>query len=141
MLTYSLSIQSTPHNIWAFLTDPEQMKQWMGEPEMKLEVTTDWAVGKPITISGFHPFRFQNTGTVLAFEPPVFLSYSHLSSLSHLPDTTNNYSVISFTLTPTAETTELLFTADNFPTPVIFKHLEFYWRTALRALKQYSEQP
>ncbi|MFC4764645.1 hypothetical protein [Dyella koreensis] len=36
--------------------------------------------------------------------------------------------------------TELTLVATNFPTLIIFKHLEFYWARTLRILKQYAER-
>jgi len=140
MFSYTLRIKSPPTNIWDALTHPEQMKQWMGEPEMHLEINTDWAVGKPIVIRGFHHAHFENTGVVLLYEPFLLLSYSALSSVSRLPDMPENYSVLTFQLTPVEHETDITITVRNFPTETIFKHLEFYWRTALHLLKQFVEQ-
>lgn len=79
---HQVRIHAAPLVVWRALTTPELMTRWMGEPSMQLEVHTTWAVGHPIRISGFHHARFENTGTVLEFEPPHALRYSHLSSLS-----------------------------------------------------------
>jgi hypothetical protein len=46
--------------VWPTLTDPDLMKQWMGEPTMEIEITTDWKIGNPIIITGFHPIKFEN---------------------------------------------------------------------------------
>lgn len=139
MFSYTLRIESTPINIWKTLTHPELMKQWMAEAEMLLEIDTSWKVGQPITISGFHHVPFKNTGIVLQYEPLTLLSYSSLSSVSRLPDIPENYSVLTFLLTPIKNETELTLTVTNFPTETIFKHLEFYWRTALHLLKNFVE--
>ncbi|MBL8933407.1 MAG: SRPBCC domain-containing protein [Archangium sp.] len=79
---HQVRIHAAPLVVWRALTTPELMTRWMGEPSMQLEVNTTWTVGNPIRISGFHHARFENTGTVLEFEPPHALRYSHLSSLS-----------------------------------------------------------
>ncbi|MDP2345714.1 MAG: SRPBCC domain-containing protein [Deltaproteobacteria bacterium] len=84
-------INAAPSCVWEALTNPGQVKQWMGEPEMGVELETSWVVGAPILVSGFHHTRFENKGTVLRFEPPKLLRYTHLSSLSRLVDKPENY--------------------------------------------------
>lgn len=37
----------------------------IGEPEMGIEIITNWQVGSPIVIKGFHHKKFENKGTVL----------------------------------------------------------------------------
>jgi uncharacterized protein YndB with AHSA1/START domain len=140
MFSNTLRIQSSPTIIWKALTHPELMQQWMGEPEMLLEIDTNWEVGKSIIIRGFHHVRFENIGVVLQYEPPRLLSYSSLNSVSHLPDIPENHCVLTFLLTPIENETELTITVHNFPTETIFKHLEFYWRTTLHLLKNFVEQ-
>lgn len=120
--------------VWENLTRPELMRRWMGGPEMKLEVEVDWRIGGKLSVRGIHTGRFENRGTVLAFEPQVRLSYTHLSSVSRLPDQPGSYSVFEFRLTPAGEQTRLDFEASGFPTEVIFKHLAFYWGGTLDAI-------
>ena len=125
--------------VWDALTNPESMKQWMADPKVGVEVETDWSVGGPITVRGFHHARFVNTGTVLAFEPNERLRYSHLSSLSRLADTPENHSLFEFELAEAEGGTSLTVTLSQFPTESIFKHLEFYWRGTLGILKRFVE--
>src|SRR5689334_7945908 len=115
------------------------MKAWMGEPELDLQIQTNWQVGQPIVIRGFHHVSFENKGVVLAFEPKHLLRYSHLSSISRLADKLENYSIIEFSLEPRGRETMLTISLSNFPTKAIFKHLEFYWRNTLSVIKQVAE--
>lgn len=135
----STVIQAPASAVWEYLTDPGRMNQWMGEPEMGVEVATEWEVGGPIRISGFHHIAFENTGTVLRFEPGKILRYTHRSSLSHLPDTPENHSIITFRLSGKEGGTALEVTVENFPTETIHKHLAFYWRSTLPLLKRVVE--
>ncbi|HET7371652.1 MAG TPA: SRPBCC domain-containing protein [Gammaproteobacteria bacterium] len=135
-----IAVKASPRHVWRFLTDVELMKAWMGEPEMALEIETTWAVGSRIAISGFHHAAFQNSGTVVAFEPDERLAYTHLSSLSRLPDRPENHTTLEFLLTPGDDGTSLAFGASGFPTVSIFKHLEFYWRGTLEILRQHLER-
>ena len=116
------------------------MKQWLGEPELRIEIETDWTVGNPILIRGFHHVKFENKGTVLSFEKNKRLSYTHVSSVSRLPDVESSYSVLDFILTPVDNSTLLTLTIENFPTEAIRKHLEFYWPPTLVVIKEMAEK-
>ncbi len=129
-----------PSVVWSTLTNPEKMKQWMGDDEMKPEIATDWKAGSSITINGFHHTKFENKGVVKEFIPEKILRYTHLSSVSRLPDLPESYSIIDFRLNYRDNQTLLLLTIENFPTESIRKHLEFYWTTTLEILKNQIEQ-
>ena len=135
-----VTIDATPTAVWRALTAPTLMRQWMGEPEMQLEIDTDWMVGGPIVVRGFHHVRFENRGTVRTFEPERVLEYTQLSSLSRLPDVPESHCVIGFALAPHRGGTSLTLTLRDFPTHTIYKHLDFYWRTTLEVLKQFVER-
>ncbi|WP_343636815.1 SRPBCC domain-containing protein [Fluviicola sp.] len=128
-------IQASPEKIWSYLTNPELMQQWMGDPEMRIEILSDWKVGGPFVIKGFHHAPFENRGTILQFEPGKAFQYEYLSSLSNLEDEPENYTVISFYLAPKEDGTELCVEASNFPTVEIYKHWEFYWNGTLQIIK------
>ena len=124
--------------VWQALTDPAMLPQWMAESE--LEIHTDWTVGNPILIRGeLHHLPFENKGTVLQFVPEQLLQYTHLSSLSHLPDQPESYAIVTFQLASIATRTALTVTVSNFPTEIIYKHLAFYWPVALGSLKRLIE--
>lgn len=126
--------------VWDSLVRTEKMKLWMGEPEMEIGVETDWKVGSPMVVSGIHHLRFRNIGVVLEFKDMERLSYTHLSSLSRLPDESGNFTTLTFSLTPQGDATSLALRATGFPTVSIFKHLQFYWVGTLGILKQFAER-
>jgi uncharacterized protein YndB with AHSA1/START domain len=132
-------IASDAVTVWQALTQPHLMKQWMGEPEMNIEVQTDWGMNSPIIIKGFHHARFENKGMVLEFEENKKLAYTHLSSMSRLEDIPVNYSVIQFELKPAEGKTELVLVIENFPTETIYHHLCFYWRGTAEKIKAFVE--
>ncbi|MES2727110.1 MAG: SRPBCC domain-containing protein [Bacteroidota bacterium] len=135
----TISIHANPSIVWQYLTKPDLMKKWMGEPAMEIDIQTDWAIGKAITIKGFHHLPFENKGIVLQFEPNRVLQYSHLSSLSRLANTNENYTIITFNLQPNQSETLLTVKIENFPTETIFKHLNLYWRTTTVMIKKIVE--
>jgi len=137
-ISKTIQINAPASQVWDVLTKPEVMKKWMSESE--IEIVTDWQVGSPFVIRGkLHRIKFENKGQVLQFEPERILEYSHLSSLSRLPDTPENYSMVEFRLAPGANETGLTLTLRNFPTESIDKHLVFYWNVTLEILKRTIE--
>ncbi|HEY5746930.1 MAG TPA: SRPBCC domain-containing protein [Chryseolinea sp.] len=134
-----VAINSQPADVWIALTDPGRMTKWMGDPDMGIEVHTDWRIESPILIRGFHHIKFENKGTVLKYEKEKRLSYTHLSSVSRLPDKQENYSVLEFILTPIENHTQLTLNIENFPTETIRRHLEFYWRATVLTIKENVE--
>lgn len=137
----TIEIDAPPFKVWNAVTSPELMKKWMADSETELNIRTDWTVGSPIIIYGkLHRIKFENKGRVLLFEPGKILRYSHLSSLSRLPDQVKNYSIIEFRLEPIENQTSLTLTLSNFPTEAILKHLVFYWNVTLEILKKMIEE-
>jgi len=135
----SIDINSSPLQVWTALTDPKLMQQWMSESP--IEIDTGWTIGSPIIIRGvLSQTPFENKGKILQFKPTELLRYSHLSSLSILPEQPENYTTIEFQLSPNEKGTRLTINLHNFPTDIIYKHLVFYWNTTLEILKTFLEQ-
>lgn len=108
--------------------------------DTEIEIDTNWEPGSAFFVRGeLHGQAFENKGLVLAFDCERCVSYSHLSSISELPDVVENYSVLEFKLTASNDQTLLSLTITGFPTETIFKHLEFYWNVTLLLLKQCIE--
>jgi uncharacterized protein YndB with AHSA1/START domain len=133
---------NTPVNaVWEALTQPELMKSWMSDSE--IEIVTTWEVGSPIIINAqevSYKTAFKNTGVVLQFAKDHVLEYSHLSSLSRLPDEADNYTLIRFTLQQEDDHTLLELDLSNFPTESHYKHIDFYWTVTLEVLKRFVEE-
>ena len=139
IMNKTVQINATTSQFWQMLTTPELMKKWMMS-DIDIEIITDWKVGSPIEIRGtMNGKDFENKGTVLQFEPERALQYSHLSSLSRLPDRPENYAVVAFRLNPPGDQTTLTLTLSNFATESIYKHVAFYWNVTLEVLKQMIE--
>jgi uncharacterized protein YndB with AHSA1/START domain len=135
----TINIHASTSEVWQALTIPERMNQWM-MPDAKIDILTEWKVGGPIAIRGrMNEKDFKNSGTVLRFEPEKALAYTHLSSISRLPDRAESHSTIDFRLTQAGDGTILELTLSNFPTESIYKHLAFYWNVTLEILKRTVE--
>ena len=135
----TVSINAVPATVWKYLTDPNLMKEWMGDPEMNVEVITDWMQGNPIRIKVFHHVHFENKGIVLQFDPYNIIQYTHFNSISQLPAVKENFSTITFLLTPEMEKTILTVKVEDFPTEIIYNHLKLYWEGTVVLLKKFIE--
>ena len=135
----TINIAAPAGLVWDSLTQARFMTEWMGEPGMEIGIETDWTVGGPIVVRGFHHLAFENIGVVLEFDLNKRLTYTYLSSLSQLPDEPENYTTLEFSLDSLGDTTSLSLVVDGFPTETIFKHLQFYWGGTLEVLKRYVE--
>lgn len=137
-VTREVTISAPAEKVWRALTDVTLMPQWMTETGM--EIVTDWQVGHAIIMQGhWHKLRYKNVGTVLQFDPGRVLSYSHLSSISRLPDVKENHAVLTFNLSTAGQTTRVSLTLSHSPTYTIHKHLEFYWNVTLDELRKFVE--
>ncbi|RYD58622.1 MAG: SRPBCC domain-containing protein [Sphingobacteriales bacterium] len=135
----TIAINAPAKLVWAALTEPHLMKQWMS-PDNPLEIITDWTIDRPIFMRGSHyDMPFENYGMVLQCQPNVLLSYTHLSSVSNLADVAESYSILSFALAEEEGETMLTFNIRNFPTDAIYRHLAFYWNVTLEVLKRVVE--
>jgi len=137
----SIRIDASSNAVWEALTQPGLMKSWMSDSE--IEIVTNWEVGSPIIINVrdvSYKTAFTNTGIVLQFLKDRVLEYSHLSSISRLPDQAENYILIRFTLQPEEDHTLLELNLSNFPTESHYKHIDFYWTVTLGVLKRFVEE-
>ncbi|SDD68968.1 Uncharacterized conserved protein YndB, AHSA1/START domain [Massilia sp. PDC64] len=140
LIEKNVVIAASPAAVWQALTDPAAMRAWMGEPEMAIDVATDWRPGSPIVVSGVHHGPFRNQGVVLDVVPCALLRYTHLSSVSGLADVPEHYSVIAFVLDPVEGGTAVRLTVERFPTETIYRHLNLYWRGTLDVFKAFVER-
>jgi uncharacterized protein YndB with AHSA1/START domain len=139
ILSKTVTIHAPTSKIWEALTNPDLMKKWMSESE--IDILTDWKVGNSFVIRGkLHGIKFENSGKVLQFEPEKNLQYTHLSSLSRLPDKPESYSVFDFRVAPKEDLTLLTLTVSGFPTESIYKHMAFYWNVTLEIFKRMLEE-
>ncbi|WP_426670156.1 SRPBCC family protein [Mucilaginibacter sp. McL0603] len=137
----SIRMDASLNEVWEALTQPGLMKSWMSDSE--IEIVTTWEVGSPMIIhvqEVSYKTAFTNTGIVLQFVKERILEYSHLSSISRLPDEAENYTIIRFTLQREGDHTLLELSLSNFPTESHYKHIDFYWTITLDVLKRFVEE-
>jgi uncharacterized protein YndB with AHSA1/START domain len=96
-VSQSIDIHATPEKVWDALTNPEIIKEYL----FGTKTTTDWQVGSPVTFSGeYNGTTYTDKGTILENIPGQKLSYSYWSSFSGTEDKAENYSRVTYTVTP-----------------------------------------
>lgn len=125
-VTGSIQINTNLSKIWEVLTNPDKIILYTGS-----STTTDWKKGSPITWSGeMQGMSYLNKGNVLENIPNQLLRFTYWSGMGGDPDLPENYSEITYTLTPTNDnSTELTYSRIKIPTALeqqIFAgHLQF----------------
>jgi|GEM_PF-2167995 len=114
------------------LAEPSRMAEWMGDDAMPVSVEHEGRAGGLIVVRGRQHVPFENRGRIVRWDPPRRFTWTHLSTLSNLPDEPASYTTLDFALEPACGGTTLSFTMHGFPTLVIRKHLVLYWGDAGR---------
>lgn len=137
-ISKSISIQADAPSVWNLLVEPASIKVWFSDCD--LEVSVDLVMGGGIMSRGdWHGIALENKGKIVALEDGKRLAYKHWSSLSQLPDSEENYTLIRYDLTAAAEGTTLALRQENLLTPEIHGHWNFYWNMALDRIKRLAE--
>jgi len=139
----SKTIAASPRTIWHALTTPDLLKRYF----FGADVESDWTVGSPIYFRGEYQGKsYEDKGEILTVEPERQLRMSHWSPLAGVPDTPENYHVVTFNLLPEGTGTTVTLTQANLTGGVtaadIAKRGEFEknWRNVLDGLAKVVER-
>jgi uncharacterized protein YndB with AHSA1/START domain len=137
-ITKSIAIEADAAVVWRVLVEPALIGQWLSD--VALEVTVEPVLGGAMTSRGnWHGIEVENKSTFVAYEPGRTLAYTHWSSLSELPDTPGNYSLVRMELADQTGATALNLRQENLLTPEIFGHWNFFWAVALDRIRRMAE--
>jgi|SRR6185369_1026570 len=137
ILIKTIRINTTTSKVWNALTDPDIIKQWL----FGTNVISDWKVGSQILFTGnWQGKDYKDKGTILQLEKEKTFQYSYWSGFSGLPDSPENYTIVSFILTPINNGTELNLTQKNFPTETGYEHSDKNWDMTLDLMKNIIEK-
>lgn len=135
--TAETDIDAPPDRVWAALTDPEQIKQYM----FGSEVETDWKPGSPIVWKGeYEGERFEDKGEIVEVEPERRLKVTHFSPLSGDEDVPENYHTLLYQLEERDGATHLSLRQDNNSSEEAAEHSQANWEQMLASLKQVVER-
>jgi uncharacterized protein YndB with AHSA1/START domain len=134
--TAATEVGAPPEQVWAALTDPEQIAVYM----QGSQVTTTWEVGSPITWDGEYDGRpYQDKGEVLTYDEPHVLSVTHYSPMMGQPDEPENYHTLIYTLTAADAGTLLELTQDGNESEEQAEQFSSNWQGMLDGLKEHVE--
>lgn len=134
--TAEVTIAAPAAAVWIALTDPAQIEQYM----FGSIVETDWQPGSQITWSGeYDGQRYRDKGEIVTVDPPRLLEVTHFSPMSGADDVPENYHLLRYTLTPTAEGTQVVLAQDNNPDDDAATHARQNWQSMLAGLKRQVE--
>jgi uncharacterized protein YndB with AHSA1/START domain len=135
-VTGRITINAPTANIWDVLTNPEKIVLYTGSI-----TSTDWQPGSNITWKGeMHGMPFKNKGEVLAANLHQLLKFTYWSGMGGDEDLPENYSEITYSLTPLDNNTvELKYTRVNIPTEIETQIFQGHIQSMLGEIKKLSE--
>lgn len=134
--TAEIDIDASPVAVWAALTDPEQIKEFM----FGSQVVPDWNVGSPITWKGeYEGTKYEDKGEILEVEPERRLKMTHFSPLGGKEDRPENYHTLVYELEERSGGTHVSLSQDNNPDEEAAEHSRANWEKMLAGLKKVVE--
>ena len=132
----TIDIDAPKSRVWEALINPKLIKQYL----FGTEVTTDWQVGSPITYKGIWEGKsYEDKGKVLENKLEKLLVSTFWSSLSGVPDLSENYQTVRYELSTEGNKTRLSLTQDNNATQEAASHSEQNWNIVLEEMKKLLE--
>jgi uncharacterized protein YndB with AHSA1/START domain len=134
----SIEINLSPEQVWCGLTDPEIIKDYLYGTSTK----TTWQPGSPILFEGeWQGQTYQDKGVVKQFEPHEKISYTYWSGFSGLEDKPENYSLVTYELSPKGDNkTIFTWTQKGFGSEESYNHSKNGMTDFLQKLKEVIEQ-
>ena len=134
--TAETEMDASRAEVWAALTDPEQIKQYM----FGSQVETDWKEGSPIVWKGeYEGKKYEDKGEIVEIEPERRLRVTHFSPLSGQEDRPENYHSLVYELEESRGRTHVSLSQDNNPDEEAAEHSRANWEKMLAGLKQVVE--
>ena len=130
------TIHAPASKVWDAITKPELIKQYL----FGSDVISDWKVGSPIIYKGVWEGKsFEDKGKILEMKPEKLLRSTHWSPLSGVPDSPENYHMVTYELSEKDGSTDVRITQDNNANEEERAHSEQNWKTVLDGMKKLLE--
>ena len=136
--TAEIEIDAPAPKVWAALTDPGQIKEYM----FGSQVESDWKPGSPIVWRGeFEGKSYEDKGEIVEVQPERRLKMTHFSPLGGKEDAPENYHTLLYELEERGSATHVSLHQDNNPSEEAAEHARGNWNTMLAGLKRCVERP
>jgi uncharacterized protein YndB with AHSA1/START domain len=137
LATAETEIDASRARVWAALTDPEQIKEYM----FGSQVVTDWKQGSPIIWKGeYEGKEYEDKGEIVEIEPERRLKVTHFSPSSGEEDRPENYHTLLYELEERGGRTHVSLSQDNNASKEAAEHSRANWEKMLAGLKQVVER-
>jgi uncharacterized protein YndB with AHSA1/START domain len=135
--TAEIDIDASPREVWAAMTDPGQIKEYM----FGSHVVTDWKQGSPIVWKGeYEGKKYEDKGEIVEIDPERRLKVTHFSPLSGHEDRAENYHTVLYELEEREGCTHISLSQDNNASEEAAEHSRANWEKMLTGLKQVVER-
>ena len=134
----SIDVQATPEKVWEALTNPEIIKEYL----YGTNTITDWKVGSEIIFQGeYEGQSYKDKGVIREFDPLNKISYSYWSGFSGMEDVPENYSLVSYVVTPKADNlTTFTWIQQGFGSEAGYEHSKYGMNDFLQLIKTIMEK-
>ncbi len=134
----SVDINADVAKVWHALTTPSIIKEYL----FGTETITDWNVGSEIIFQGeYQGQNYRDKGVIREIVKDKRLTYSYWSAFFGLEDKPENYSLVTYLLTPkSSSVTTLSWIQKGFPNEEGFKHSESGMDAFLEKIKNIIER-
>lgn len=137
----TIDLPFSQERVWRAITSPEELSRWFGD-----KITLEPVVGSDINFV-WHEYG-TSSGRVEVYDPPSQFAYRWRAHgvEAREPMTSDNSTLVTFTLTPTAEGTRLDLLETGFASlrenvrAISLQENTSGWRTELGELVEYLEQ-
>lgn len=133
-----IRIHAPVNEVWNALINKDMIKEYL----FGANVETDWKEGSPINYYGtWEGKEYSDKGMILEVDENKVLRYTHWSSLSGTPDTTEHYYKVSYELEPKGdEKTVLTVTQTGSMSEEAAQHSGENWVMVLEKLRDVVER-
>ncbi len=138
IVSQSIDVNASPAAVWHALTTPEIIQEYL----FGTQTITDWQVGSGIIFQGeYNGQTYRDKGVILENKPNEQLSYSYWSGFSGLDDKPENYSTVTYTLTPQDDThTVFTWTQEGYASQEAYAHSKNGMSAFLEQIKAIMER-
>ena len=134
----SIDVHATPGRVWEVLTNPEIIKEYL----FGTQTVTDWKVGSPEFFHGeYNGTTYKDKGVILENIPNQKISYSYWSGFSGTEDKPENYSKVTYTISPKENgITTFIWTQKGYPDETRRDHSQNGMTDFLKQIKGIMER-
>jgi uncharacterized protein YndB with AHSA1/START domain len=138
IVSETIEIKAPVSRVWKGLTDPQIIKDYL----FGTETVTDWKVGSDIIFQGtYNGQQYQDKGKIQEYILHQLISYSYWSSFTGTADAPENYSRVTYRLSPVNDQlTRFTWTQKGFASEQAYEHSKKGMKDFMQQIKETIEK-